>query len=268
MANEAATWVLPVLGTALLLGFAGRPETAADPSVIVDRWAEANRRDFAAAQQYSYIERIRTEEGTKTYEVTMVSGSPYKQLIEDDGKSVEDTRHVELANALEHRRREAESPDERQRRIQKYHKGRERAQRIREELPRAFDYELRATRKVDSRTLYILSATPRRGYDPPNTEASVLTGMQGEFWIDSETYQLFHGVARVLSPVSIEGFLATIQPGTEFEVDQRPVGDGIWLPTHFSIHSRSSIVHLFHHHTTEDRTFSDFRKVSVRCCSE
>jgi hypothetical protein len=97
---------------------------------------------------------------------------------------------------------------------------------------------------------------------PPNIEARVLTGMQGEFWIDTKTYQLFRGWARVLRPVSIEGFLATVQPGTEFEIEQRPVGDGIWLPTRFFIHSRSDIAFVFHHHTSEDRTYFNYRKVS------
>jgi len=91
-----------------------------------------------------------------------------------------------------------------------------------EEIPRAFDYTLRSARRVSSRTVYVLTATPRAGYDSPSAEARVLTGMQGEFWIDTATYQLWHGWARVLHPVSIEGFLATVQPGTEFEVDQRP----------------------------------------------
>jgi len=59
------------------------------------------------------------------------------------------------------------------------------------------------------------TAAPHRGR-LPSTEAEVLTGMQGQFWIDTKSYQLIRGVARVLRPVTIGGFLATVQPGTEF----------------------------------------------------
>jgi len=35
----------------------------------------------------------------------------------------------------------------------------------------------------------VLKATPRPGYEPPNNEAKVLTGMEGKLWIDEKTFQ-------------------------------------------------------------------------------
>jgi uncharacterized membrane protein len=250
----------------LLLGSPAIGSTAT-PGVntIVQRWTEANRRDFEAMPHYRYFERIRDDDGTKTYEITMLFGRPYKRLVSEDGKALPDDerRHQEDAFDEARRERAAESPDQRQERIAEYLKSREDAHRILEAMPLAFEYALRSTRHVNSRTVYILSAKPRPGYDAPSAKAEVLKGMKGEFWIDTATYQLVHGWARVAHPVTIEGFLATVQPGTEFEVDQRPVDDGIWLPTHFAIHSRSSIVFLFHHHTAEDRTYFNYRKISA-----
>ncbi len=264
VASNGRPWrFLLLFSLTLLVGLPVPQPAAEDVAAIVRRWAEANRRDFEAAPRYSYFERIRNSDGTKTYAVTMLLGTPYKQLVLDGGQRVEDDKKLAQSNAAERARRAAESPDEHHHRLEDYQKDRERAHRILEEMPRAFDYRLGSTRRVNARTLYVLSATPRQGYDPPNTEARVLTGMRGEFWIDTQTYQLFRGWARVLHPVSIDGFLATVQPGTQFEVEQRPVGDGIWLPTHFSIHSRSSIVFLFHHRNSEDRTFFRYRKVST-----
>jgi hypothetical protein len=262
---------IPLLSAAVLvtlnapIGLAAQRDRGVSVAAIVARWTAANRVDFDAAQTYNYSERIRDDDGTKTYAVTMLSGTPYKRLVQVDGKplSAGDRRDEDERFAREQRDRAEESPDEHAHRVAEYRQTRTRAHRILVEMPRAFDYALRSTRRVHSRTVYVLAASPRRGYDPPSVEAQVLTGMRGEFWIDTATFQLLRGWARVLRPVSIEGFLATVQPGTEFVVEQQPVGGGVWLPTHLSIRSRSSIIFLFHHHTSEDRTYFNYRKASA-----
>jgi hypothetical protein len=129
-------------------------------------------------------------------------------------------------------------------------------------MPRAFDYTVATTRPVGSRTVYVLQATPRKGYNPPNVESRVLTAMRGEFWIDTITFQWVRASAVVLRPVSIDGFLARIQPGTEFEVEQMPMTGDVWLPKHFQIRSRSSILFFFHHHINEEDTYFGYRKIT------
>jgi hypothetical protein len=233
-----------------------------DVETIVRRWTEANRADFAAAAHYGYVERIRTDDGTKTYRVTLLLGTPYRRLIEEDGKPLSPSDSQQQAQDLEDARRQriSESPNDRARRLADYERSREHAHRFIEELPQAFTYTVRSTDRVQAGTVYVLDAAPRQGYDPPNVEGRVLTGMRGQFWIDTRTFQLVRGWARVLHPVSIEGFLATVEPGTEFEVEQQPVAEGIWLPTHFAIHSRSAILHLFHRQNSEDHTYFDYRR--------
>jgi hypothetical protein len=252
-----------VVGAALLAPAAGRDATP-DVATIVRQWTDANRADFKAALEYNFSETIRNDDGVKTYDVTMLFGTPYKRLVRVDGKplSAEDQRKETEKFERERASRAAESPDDRAHRIADFESDRERAHRVIEEMPRAFQYALVQKRSAGARTVYVLRATPRPGYDPPDAESQVLTGMRGEFWIDTATSQLVRGVARVLRPVSIEGFLARVEPGTEFEVTQQPVGPGIWLPTHFTIRSRSAIVFLFHHHTDEERTYFNYRRTS------
>jgi hypothetical protein len=194
----------------------------------------------------------------------MILGSSYKLLVKDG-----DTLLSVAAQAKEERKlraevaqREAESPDQRAARIGDYQEKRERAHRILEEMPRAFDYTVAATRRVGSRTVYVLRATPRKGYDPPNAESRVLTAMQGEFWVDTTTFQWVKASARVLRPVSIAGMFATVQPGTAFELEQVPISGDVWLPKHFQIRSRSSIVFFFRHHINEEDTYFDYRKIT------
>ena len=257
------------VGTAAVLFVAafGRPGASSEPpdvTRIVQRWTAANRADFDAALNYDCFVRIRSESGSKTYHVTMLFGTPYKRLVAEDGKPLNAARQREEEDkfARERRERAGESPHAHARRLDDYRHGRERAHRLLEEMPRAFAYRLVARRQIRSRTVYVLRATPLSGYDPPTTEAEVLTGMRGEFWIDAMTYQLVRATAIVLRPVSIAGFLATVEPGTRFELEQQPVSDGVWLPAHLEIRSRSSIVHLFDHHHDEERTYFGYRRTT------
>ena len=59
---------------------------------IVQRWAAANRADFKGSQQYNYSERIRDKDGTKTYDVAMLFGRPYKRLVMINGTPLGDNR--------------------------------------------------------------------------------------------------------------------------------------------------------------------------------
>ena len=108
------------------------------------------------------------------------------------------------------------------------------------ELTQAFDFKLVGQTILNGHAVYMVRATPRKGYQPHNAEGSVLTGMQGRLCIDKETYQWVKITAKVIRPVDIEGFLARVEPGTYFELEKEPVGDGVWLPTHFAMRAQRS----------------------------
>jgi len=94
-----------------------------------------------------------------------------------------------------------------------------------QQLTEAFDFTLAGEERMGNHRVYVLDATPRAGYKPPNTETEVLTGMQGKLWIDKKTYQWVKVEAEVIHPVSIAGFLAKVEPGTRFELEKMPVGN-------------------------------------------
>src|SRR5689334_15849116 len=72
------------------------------------RWAAANDADFRAAPSYAYQETIRNDDGTKTYDVTMVLGSPYKRLMAVGGKPLSDAdRRSEDEKLAQERRKRA-----------------------------------------------------------------------------------------------------------------------------------------------------------------
>jgi hypothetical protein len=107
--------------------------------------------------------------------------------------------------------------------------------------------------------VYELRATPRAGYNPPNMEAGVLTGMKGRLWIDTRTFQWVKVEAQVIHPVTIGGFLATVEPGTRFELENMRMSGDIWLPEHFAMLSRAKILFMFSRRKSSDETYFDYR---------
>src|SRR5579872_6433547 len=90
-----------------------------DGDTIVRRSTAANRADWAAAPDYGYMERTRDDDGTKTYDVTMILGSSYKRLVKNGDtllSAVEQAKEG-LKLRAEIAKREAESLDQRTNRI-------------------------------------------------------------------------------------------------------------------------------------------------------
>ncbi len=159
-------------------------------------------------------------------------------------------------------KRSSESANHRSERIAKFQQDRERDRVLMQQLTEAFDFHLVGERRLSGYTVYVLRATPRPGYQPPNTDSEVLRGMRGTLWIDTRTYQWVKVEARVVRPVSIAGFLARVQPGTRFELEKMPVGNGIWLPKHFAMHSDARVLFLFRRQTQEQDTYFNYQKAA------
>jgi hypothetical protein len=239
----------------------GAPTSPVDLRDLVARSVAANEHDYKAAPSYSYKEREREGQNSRTFEVTMIAGSPYRRLIAIDNRELsrEERAREEQHYQREVERRSRESRAARRQRISKYETERQRDHELMGQLTQAFEFQLVGECKPGAFEVYVLKATPKHGYKPPNLETRVLTGMQGQLWIDKKTYNWVKVTAKVIHPVSIKGFLAEVEPGTQFELEKMPVGDGIWQPKHFSMKSHARVL-FFHKNGQEDQTFFDYRK--------
>ena len=252
--------VLSIVLATLAVSCSAQRDTAAS---IIEGSVEANARDWQAAPDYDYFERDRQPGGgTKTYEELMISGSPYERLVAVNGTPLSPQQHAQeqqkFQAAIVQRRNESEQ--ERADRIAKYEKDRKRDHLLMEQLTRAFDFMLLGEQKLDAYDVYVLKATPRADYQPPNMETEVLKGMQGKLWIDKKTFQWVKVQAQVIHPVSIEGFLAQVEPGTRFELEKMPVQNDIWLPKHFAMKSRAKILFFFTHKSQTDETYYGYHR--------
>lgn len=243
----------------LILGLSA---ATVDVHSIIQRSVEANNRDWDAAPEFSYTETDHSGAATKTYRVRMIEGSPYSELTAINGEPLNAKQKARqqqnLQAAIDHRR--AESKSQHQTRVASYERGRHRDHVLIDQLTQAFDFQLVGTKPVNGRETYELRATPRAGYVPPNTEAKVLTGMQGTLWIDAETSQWVKVEAQVTRPVWIAGFIAKVMPGTRFELEYAPAADGVWLPIHFLEASSARVMFVFNRHDHDDENYSNYTR--------
>jgi hypothetical protein len=195
----------------------------------------------------------------------MLEGSPYRQLAATNGHILLPEQLSREQQRLEEEigRRRRETPEARAARIADYEQGRKRDHLLMQQLTAAMNFTFLGRKQLGPYACYVLQATPRRGYRPPNIQAKVLTGMRGKLWIDTDSFQWVKVEATVVHPVSIEGFLARVDPGTRFELEREPVAPGVWLPKHFSMSARTKILFVFSYRTQEEDWYSAYHKTQA-----
>lgn len=255
-----------LIRAALLLALSAATTVFAQSAVeaIIQRSVEANERDWKADPEYSYFERDVQNGVSKTNQVTMIEGSPYYRLTDINGQPLSEAEQAKEEHRLQQAiaRRKSESPQQRAARIAQYEKDRQRDHLLMQQLTRAFNFTLAGEERLGAFDVYVLQATPRPGYVPPNRDTRVLTGMNGTLWIDKQSYQWVKVEAHVIHPVSIEGFLARVEPGTQFELEKTPVENGVWLPKHFAMKACAKVLGLFSHRTQEEDTYWAYQKTA------
>jgi hypothetical protein len=235
-----------------------------DVNQIVRQSARVAEQDLNARRGYEYSETdLQTDGSQKTYAVHMLSGSYYKELIAINGKPLppSEVEQERLKLDQESSRRLHESPAERAKRLGEFEREQKRDQHFVQEFNDAFDFKLIGERSLNHRRVYVIQATPSPRFHPTNKESEVLTGMRGTLWIDAATDQWVRAEAKVIHPVSIEGFLAKVEPGTQFTLEKTPVANGVWLPKHYSMRAEAKILSLIPHSHREDETYFNYHAV-------
>jgi hypothetical protein len=266
--SDRASGTVRVLLVSILLVVSGVRLVCAqkrDVQTIIEKSVAANNADFNTAPNFNHKEIDHTGKTSKTYQVTMIDGSPYQQLIAVNGKPLPREQMLEEQKKQQQAaaQRRSETDQERRKRIADYQRDRKRDHEMLQQLTKAFHFTYIGQQRLRGFEVYVLKATPLEGYVPPNMETQVLKGMQGQLWIDQKTFHWVKVTARVIHPVAIVGFVARVEPGTEFELEMSPVEDGIWQMAHFSMKSRAKVLLMFEHGSQENDTFFDYRRAAA-----
>jgi hypothetical protein len=262
---------VPLAGLALVSLALGAAAVAPNNSaVIIQKSIAVNDRDWRAQDFYTYDERdIHSNvdpagqakiQGAKKYQVLMIDGSPYRKLIAMNNEPLSPAQQAAEDEKLQHEiaRRGAESPSERKKRVGKYQEQRAEEHLLMQQMAKAFHFREMGEEEIAGVPCYRLAATPRPDYVPPVEKARVLTGMRGTLWIDKSDYHWVKVEAEVTEPVSFGFFIAKVNPGTRFELDQMPV-DSFWLPKHFVQTVNASVFGLYGYRTQDESFYSEYR---------
>ncbi len=249
---------------------AAQMESAPSAAEVIRRSVSVNTADWNAQPRYSYRE-VETKSKidadgqarlvqSRTYEVTMLEGSPYNRLVAVDNGVLSPVQQQQEYSKLrrEINSRQNESASDRQARISKYEGERAEEHLLMQQLVAAFHFRLNGSAEIDGTDCFVLDAVPNPDYRPPVSRAKVLTGMQGRLWIDKGHYHWVKVEAEVIRPVEFGLFIAKVKPGTRFELDQAPAGD-VWLPKHFMQTVRATLLGVYGVRTREESHYSNYR---------
>lgn len=261
---------MPIAALAAVTLALGAAVAPARPERIIPDSIAANDRDWRAQDLFSYDERdlhssVDTTghaqpQGSRTYTVLMIEGSPYRKLIALDNERLSTQRAAaeEVKLRREIARRRNESAADRQKRVARYREQRAEEHLLMQQMATAFDFRLLGEDEIAGIGCYRLQATPRADYTPPVEKARVLKGMRGTMWIDKEHLHWVRVQAEVTQPVTFGFFIAKVNPGTRFELDQAACGD-YFLPARFSQTVNASVFGLYGYRTRDESHYSNYR---------
>lgn len=243
-----------------------------DAHTIIERSLAAGEENWKVARNYTFLERVEERhrdaaghvksKEVKTYDVTLLEGSPYERLVERDDHPLAPAEEKKEQEKLEKSiaERMKESPAERERRIADFEKHRKREEESMREVGDAFDFNIAGQDRVEGREVWILDATPRRSYHPRSRDAKVLPHVRGRLWIDKQTYHWVKLEAEVMDPVTWGLFLVRLGKGARVRIDETRVNDEVWLPRWISITASARLGIFKQLRVQQETTYKNFRK--------
>ncbi|HTS66154.1 MAG TPA: hypothetical protein VMH28_29225 [Candidatus Acidoferrales bacterium] len=245
---------------------------ADDPKEIVARALQRNAHNEEIARNYTYLRRQETRaydgsgsvkhRDSKTWDVTLLEGSPYTRLVQRDDKPLppkEEAQQQEaLQKSIEERRKE--TPEQRQQRIAEWDRKRKAFEDELKEIPEAFILRLVGEEQAAGVPAWVIEGTPRPGYRPKTKRTAYFLKMKGRMWISKSDYQPVKVEAESIDTIAIGAFLVRFQRGARIRVEYTRVNDEVWLPKSAALAGSARVLLVKGLRIDTDFTFSNYRK--------
>ncbi len=129
-------------------------------------------------------------------------------------------------------------------------------------LPTAFVYTYEGMIPGPNGPCYRLKFEPNPNFNPPDREAEVYHGMEGELWIDQAQQRMVRFQAHLISDVNFGwGFVGRLFQGGTILVKQKDVGEHHWETTYMKLHLTGKILMVKGLNIDTEDTFTDFAPV-------
>lgn len=104
-------------------------------------------------------------------------------------------------------------------------------------LPQAFLYQFVGPQNSANGNLIRLHFSPNPKFTPPDFESHILSGIQGELWIDPAEIRIVHVEAKLFRVVDYGwGIIGSVYPGGTLRIDQKKTPACGWQLSRLSLH--------------------------------
>ena len=167
---------------------------------------------------------------SKVTEYLSLDGSRYKRLTEENGQPLTGAAAIREQKKFdaELARRRQESPADRQKRLAEDQKRRQESRQTRDEVIKAFDFRLIGEEMVAGAKCWKVSAEPKPGYAGTTRISRFFPKMHGTIWVNQQGYQWLRVEAETLDAITFGGFLAKLDKGAVFHLEQMRINDELW----------------------------------------
>jgi hypothetical protein len=199
----------------------------------------------------------------RTYDVTLQDGTPYRELVQKDDRPLppaERKRERErLAKSIAERRQQTEV--ERSQRLSAYENPPDWRRDVWRELPEAFEFRLVGEGMEAGRSIFIIDALPRQGYQPRSRTAKLFPSLKCRFWVDQQEHQIVKLEVEVVDTIWVGFFLVRVATGSHVSLELTPVRDGVWMPDRLQVFASARLGLLKALHIDEQTHYSRYSSV-------
>ncbi|MBA3973872.1 MAG: hypothetical protein C0504_06595 [Candidatus Solibacter sp.] len=261
-----------ILAALALQAIPAPAQTEPDVLAIVRKSLERDWSNYSRARDYTYVQRAETRKldgkgavtgvESKTWDVIMIGERPYRKLIAEDDKPLDEKQTRKAAAEFEKaiRKNHGLSEGEIRKRAERQRKDEEESRRFLREIPEAFDFEIVRRDVLDGMPVWVIRAEPKPGYRPRLKDARILTKFRGVIWIDEREHQWVKVEAEVIDTVSFGLVLARLGKGTALTFMQSRVNDEVWLPSAATTRINARLALLKTYRAEVDVRWRDYRK--------
>ncbi len=199
------------------------------------------------------------------WETVMLDGEPYRRMTERNGHSLTPAEQSKEQEKLDKNatRLAHETEQQKEQRLADYEKRRRKEREFLREIPDAYDVRLEGETKIDGNDVWIISGTPKAGYQAKDRDAKAFAKIRGKIWIDKTTYQWVRVEAETTGTIAYGIFLARLNPGAKLEFEQSRTGDVLWLPKRLYMRGTGRLALLKKVAMDDEITWSEYRKFQV-----
>ena len=183
----------------------------------------------------------------------LVNGARFGQLVERNGQLPSEEERKKLDQDLE--KLEHETPQDRTVRLEKEQENRS----FLREVVEGFDFRLLGEEVLGGRPTYVLQVTPHPGYHARSKYGKMFSKVEGKLWIDKSDFGWIKVEGQVTQSFSMGLFIARVQRGSRIILQQKNVGDAVWLAQRPEVRASARILFLKSFAVERIFTYSDYR---------